>query len=582
MTLRWTLALAAFGPLFAAWPGLASPYALPKLLLLALATAAASFAAGRSGAAAANPKALPGPDLLPPLAACLGALALSGFFSHDKPASLFGEYTQHSHGVLPLALCAALGALVQSAGPDAARALLFTGAASGAALAAYALLQLAGLDPVLNAFGSLSYGRAGSLVGGPIGLGTCLAMLLPLQLRLALDGEDPRRRRMGWIFIFLGLLGLLVTWSRGAWLAAATAAACYLLWTGRSPKSRGSVVKLTAAALAASALLAVALPRIRPTTGSDRGRVAVWRSAWGMFAAHPLLGVGPDNFGLMLGRFKTEDFVRSYGLSGGQVHAHNDLLHALATTGLVGFAAYAWLLVAAWRRLKTGLRDEASRAASAAAGAGLVAAFFAAKFNPIPLDGLALAAALLGLLDPRGARARGLPATVFALSAAGIAAAVWLTVADRRAYEGMMSQSEGRLDSARASYESATRLNPAEVRYGFWLVGLLREQARAEKDPGRRLALGVEAVSAARRLERFHPLDIRALHALGGSLAALALQGGPDGMAEAASVLERGARADWSYRSLLETRMTVAGLRGDGRVKADSAARLARLDALGR
>ena len=97
-----------------------------------------------------------------------------------------------------------------------------------------------------------------------------------------------------------------------------------------------------------------------------------------------------------------------------------------------------------------------------------------------------------------------------------------------------------------------------------------------------RISLGLEAVAAARAMEKWHPLDVRALHALGGSLAALALQGGPDGMAEAAAVLDRGARADWSYRPLLETRLTVATLRKDARAKADTEARLARLDAMRR
>lgn len=583
MTLpRWGLALAAFGPLFAAWPGVASPYALPKLLALALATAAASLGAARSIEEAVRPKGAAKPDILRPLAACLGALALACAFSQDRPASLLGEYSQRSHGFLSLALCAAAAALAQEAGAARARFALLAGAAAGAALSAYGLLQLAGLDPVLNAIGSLPYGRAGSLVGSPVGLGCCLAMILPLQLRLALDGEGSRRRRTGAAFCLLSAVGLIFTWSRGAWLAAGAGACCYLLWTGRAqgPKTRLAGVKFAAAAVFAAAALAFAAGRARPTSGSDLGRVAVWESSLRMFAAHPLAGVGPDAFGLMLGRYKTEGFVRVYGESGSQAHAHNDILQALATTGLAGFAAYTWLLLAAWRRLRNALRDETQRVDSAAAGAGLVAAFVVAKFNPIPLDALALGAVLLGLLDPRGARSRGLPVTASALSAAGVLVSAWLLLADRRCLEGMRAQHEGRVEQARASYAAAARMNPAESRYGFWLVGLIREQARSEKDPGRRLALGLESVAAARALESRHPLDVRALHALGGSLAALTLQGGPDAMAEAAAALDRGARADWSYRPLLETRLTVASLRGDRRAKADSAARLARLDAL--
>lgn len=578
----WALALAGLAPLFAAWPGAATPYVLPKLFVLALAAAAASLGALFSRDASNNPKAkVPAkPDLLRPLAACVGAAVLSAVFSQAPAVSLLGEYSARGHGLLTLGLCAVVAALAQGAGPAFARAALLAGAGAGAALSAFGLLQLAGLDPVVNAVGGISYGRIGSLTGSPVGLGASLAMLLPLQLRLALDGESPRLRLSGRACAALSLAGLAFTWSRGAWLAAAAGAACYLLWTGRlrAPKSAAGI----AAAVVLAGALLFAAGRARPTDMSDLGRVAVWRSALSVFAAHPLLGSGPDTFALMLGRHKTEGFVRAYGENGGQAHAHNDLLHALATTGLAGLAAYAWLLLAAWRRLRNALRDEGARAGAAAAGAGLAAAFVVAKVNPLPLDALALAALLLGLLDPGGERPRGAARAAAAFSAAALVAAGGLRLADRRAFLGMTAQHEGRLDAARAAYGAAVRLNPAEQSYGLWLVGAVREQARAEEDPARRLALGGEAVAAARALAGWNPLDARALHALGGSLAALALQGGPDGMAEAAVVLDRGARADWSYRALLETRLVVANLRKDAFAKSDTEGRLARLNGLAR
>jgi len=574
--MHWGLALAAFGPMFAAWPGVASPYSLPKLLALALATAAAAFGAFRSADGPGKAKAITEPSILRPLAALLSALALAALFSEDPAASLLGDYSQRA-GWTAFALGAAAAALAQGAGAAFAKRALLIGAAAGAALSAIGLLQLAGLDPVLNAVGEISYGRVGSLVGSPVGLGCCLAMLMPLQLRLALDGEDARQRGAGWVFLAIAALGLAATWSRGAWLAAALGLSCYLYWTRRA---RG--LKLLAITLFAAAALAFAAGRFRPTAGSDRGRVETWKSAWNVFKAHPILGSGPGTFDLMLGRHKTEGFVRAYGEAASQGQAHNDLLEALSSTGLAGFAAYVWLLVAAWRRLQGALRDDALRASSAAAGAGLVAVFAVAKFNPVPLDALALGAVLLGLLDPRGARPRELSTAAAALSAAAVLATSWLVAADRRCLQGMRAQHEGRLAEASALYGAAARLNPSEQRYGFWLVGALREQARAEKEPSRRLALGLQSVNAARAMERRHPGDVRALHALGGSLAALALQGGPDGMEEAAEVLERGARADWSYRPLLETRLTVANLRRDARAKADTTARLARLDALKR
>ncbi|TPW20316.1 MAG: hypothetical protein FD126_1805, partial [Elusimicrobia bacterium] len=187
---QWGLALAAFAPLFAAWPGVASPYTTPKLLALAVAAALAAAAAPVAGGKAelSRAKAPAGTDILRPLAACLAAVALAAVFSTHFPTSLLGDYAQRTYGLLPLALCAALAVLSQTSGPAISRRVLAWGAPAGAALAVLGLLQLLGLEPVLAAVGDLSYGRVGSLVGSPIALACALAMLLPLCLRRALDG----------------------------------------------------------------------------------------------------------------------------------------------------------------------------------------------------------------------------------------------------------------------------------------------------------------------------------------------------------------------------------------------------------
>lgn len=180
MLFRRGLASAGLLPLFAAWPFTASPYVLPKLAVLGLAAAAASLGAVRASEEPGPGKRAASVSLLAPLAACLAALALTSLSSAEPALSLLGEPTQRAHGFLTLALCAVVAALAQGAGPEPAAFALFAGAASGAALSAYGLLQFAGLDPVLNTVGGHWYGRAASLVGSPTGLGCVLAMLLPL------------------------------------------------------------------------------------------------------------------------------------------------------------------------------------------------------------------------------------------------------------------------------------------------------------------------------------------------------------------------------------------------------------------
>ena len=75
-------------------------------------------------------------------------------------------------------------------------------------------------------------------------------------------------------------------------------------------------------------------PTVRP------GRLVLWRAAARMFAAHPLAGVGPDNFRLAYGRYA--------GLAGAdpRTHSNNMYLEMLAGGGLLVAGAFAWLL---WR-----------------------------------------------------------------------------------------------------------------------------------------------------------------------------------------------------------------------------------------
>ena len=84
-------------------------------------------------------------------------------------------------------------------------------------------------------------------------------------------------------------------------------------------------------------------------------RLEMWKGAWRMFIENPLLGVGRANFheGLnaLIARKFLSPAVQIY------YHAHNDILQALATQGLVGGAALGGLYLAplrfflqCWRR----------------------------------------------------------------------------------------------------------------------------------------------------------------------------------------------------------------------------------------
>lgn len=87
-----------------------------------------------------------------------------------------------------------------------------------------------------------------------------------------------------------------------------------------------------------------------PTGVMRMPRPVLWATALQMFAEHPLLGIGPDNFRLTYGRY--------LGLAAwdSRVHANNTYLEVLVGMGVTGAAAMLWLIVAACRSTIAQLR----------------------------------------------------------------------------------------------------------------------------------------------------------------------------------------------------------------------------------
>jgi O-antigen ligase len=76
----------------------------------------------------------------------------------------------------------------------------------------------------------------------------------------------------------------------------------------------------------------------RPRRAVRPGRVVLWSAALRMVQAHPVLGVGPDNFRLLYGSFA--------GLVGAdsRTHSNNMYLEVLAGGGLLAALVFAWFL----------------------------------------------------------------------------------------------------------------------------------------------------------------------------------------------------------------------------------------------
>ena len=156
----------------------------------------------------------------------------------------------------------------------------------------------------------------------------------------------------------ISLLGLVLSFSRGAWLGAALAGLALAAFWPRRPwagLALGTFALLAVLAAAQAGLLPAALVGrldglsefttaydVRGVPINDENyaviqRLAFWQSARAMADAQPWLGVGLGNFASAYPAYALLNWPLAIG------HAHNTYLNTLAETGVLGLAAYLGL-----------------------------------------------------------------------------------------------------------------------------------------------------------------------------------------------------------------------------------------------
>jgi O-antigen ligase/Tfp pilus assembly protein PilF len=289
-----------------------------------------------------------------------------------------------------------------------------------AGTAAYAALQMANLDPMdwenvsqvggfIRPFGTSGHANL---------LGAYLAMALPLVVFLAAQPAENGQRWIRWTWRLLalpGVVGIFASLSRAAWLAAACSI-CVLVavrprWRWRMMVAAlvfVAAIVMVIAIQSESQFVAGLVARLH-AVGEGGGRYQIWRSAWLVFLDHPWLGSGLDTFQLVFGSRQTPDYWHQ---EWGRIptRAHNEILHTLATQGIVGaLAASVWVggialaTVRAWKR--SAAED---RPAILAVVAALVAFGVQIQFGFVEPNCGVLAAALAGMLAGLGTSPKGM------------------------------------------------------------------------------------------------------------------------------------------------------------------------------
>lgn len=336
---RWFLRAGAFILPLAYWWDTYDRYVLPKLLLARILVIGLLilFVARMFLGAPLTIKRTP-LDL--PLLAFIASAFLSTLSAENQNAAVFGTYSRYD-GLLTILMYAALFWLSAQAitGPTEARTLLRFLLASGYLVALVAI--------VLSVTDSMTQGvlvPAFGTLGQKNVLGAFLAMLIPLAYRELVDAASWNSRIVALnVLVILGL-AIILTLSRSAWLGTGVAAVV-LAVGGYRPTLRLGLACLLIVLLAALIVGSLRTGRVPMTpvdqVGASGDRPAVWRDTLGLIASRPLLGYGPDNFGLVFPRFQT-----TYLGPQPWDKAHAESLQVAATQGLVGLAAYIVVLVA--------------------------------------------------------------------------------------------------------------------------------------------------------------------------------------------------------------------------------------------
>jgi O-antigen ligase len=182
---------------------------------------------------------------------------------------------------------------------------------------------------------------------------------------------SPRARsRAFWVCLSsAGLVGaaLLLTYTRGAWLATACAGA-YLLWSRKRwllaavPVLLGLLLWINPGSVRVRFQSAF---QPRDELDSNQHRVVCWKTGWAMIQAHPWFGVGPEMVLPRLMEYVPWEYRRPVNPlplpNGWYGHLHNLYIHYAAERGLPTALALVWLLaMALWdflgalRRLPAG------------------------------------------------------------------------------------------------------------------------------------------------------------------------------------------------------------------------------------
>jgi len=292
-----------------------------------------------------------------PILAYVASAGVSTLFAANVNLAFFGSYGR-LEGFLTIATYAAMVWLtVQSvSNPVEGRAVLRAVLAGAFVVSLIAVLQAVAGGLAVGPASSVA--RASATFGNSNALAAYLAMALPLGVNEYLRATSTSDRILAGNAVAMVAIALVLTFGRGGWVGGVVGV-MIVVATARPSLRRLTVMAGAVAGLITAIVLAIAvlgaggspiaqstaarfLSLLDPTAGTGAIRLHIWKDTLGLIASRPLVGYGPDNFGLVFPTFQTGSWSRLSLID----ESHSELLQIAATQGILGLAAFTWLCIA--------------------------------------------------------------------------------------------------------------------------------------------------------------------------------------------------------------------------------------------
>ena len=176
--------------------------------------------------------------------------------------------------------------------------------------------------------------------------GSLLSMFLPIYILLALHLQDRKLKIFCLIMSAVGMFSILLTGTRGAWLAVLVLIPILILIYAEKKLKHFGAILISVSIVGGIFLFTPALSsRVATITDlkmqSNSERLLMWHSAFEMFKDNPIFGVGYGSYKVAY----QEKYISPLAKERNLEHAHNNFLQMLAECGMVGELAFLAMII---------------------------------------------------------------------------------------------------------------------------------------------------------------------------------------------------------------------------------------------